>query len=367
MAKSIIRLAESDIVKMVKEEIDKMQYQSDMVNMLFESSWSRVVRWMDDYDIAIITAFRGELKNIHNPQKTLIPDGMKEGDSFTLSQNREKNRQLKARLLAKDYGVTTVHGSYIEGIGEDSSKEVAEESFFVVNIKNNPQFFSDMFELSEYYNQDSFLYKPKDGVAVLVGTNDADYPGYGEEYPQGDLTSLPSKFMTRIKNACMAFVNKDAWIKRDKKSDLTKADMDDYAHSYSWTERHPRRDNDPYSTDNSPSFRGRKEERKKKAEEEREEREKRKNDEKLQETLTKMRLAGRRMMTEEQYLEYMKNSNRPHIVIETETQSSLHRYANDWRNLVRNNGVILETIDDYKGFSRQALYSAARGRDISRI
>ena len=185
--------------------------------------------WISKYDIVTITAFRDKLKDI--TPKTFIPNEMEEGDSFTLQQNRERNRLLKAKLLSLGYGVTNIHGSYIEGQGT----EVTEESFFVVNLKNDESFFDNCFKLSEYFNQDSFLYKSKNSDnAYLVGTNMCDFPSYNNKINAGTLTSLPSKFMSRIKNAAFAFVDKDNWIIKDKKSDMTNNDMDDYENSYSW-------------------------------------------------------------------------------------------------------------------------------------
>ena len=203
------------------------------IDLIFESSWSRVLQWINSYDIATITAFRSKLKDV--TEHTFIPENKQVGDSFTLQENRVRNKELKAKLLSCGYGVTNIHGNYIEGISGADAVEVGEESFFVVNLKNDSNFYNELFQLSEYYNQDSFLYKPKeDEQAYLVGTNNSDYPGYQQKDIAGTLTSLPSKFMSRIKNAAFAFVKKDQWVKHDEKSDLTADEMNDYEHSYSW-------------------------------------------------------------------------------------------------------------------------------------
>ena len=290
-----------DLIKSVRTEVINI---NEHINMLFESSWSRVLQWMDNYDIATITAFRSQLKNIRNPQKTFIPKGMNVGDSFSLKQNRDKNLRLKAQLIAKGYGVTSIHGSYIEGIGGNNNSEVAEESFFVVNINNNPNFEETMFNLSEYYNQDSFLIKPKGKHALLIGTNNTDFPGYGNAVDQGELTSLPSKFMSRIKNACFAFVNKDKWIIKNKKEDLTAQDMDDYEHSFSWYD------------DQESDYAHRKQKR-------------------IKQNLNESRFDYKNRMS---------------------------KLANEWIAINEHNGIFLDTIDNYKGFAKQSLFAIANGK-----
>ena len=55
-------------------------------------------------------------------------------------ENFERNKQLKAVMLNKGYGVTSVDGTYIEDFGTDAAKEVKEDSFFVVNLKDDPKF-----------------------------------------------------------------------------------------------------------------------------------------------------------------------------------------------------------------------------------
>ena len=255
MEKKILKIKESDLKKIVIESSKVVLNRffneenfANEVNYLFESSWSRVLSWMDSHDIATITAFRHKLVNV--TEKTEIPEGMQVGNAFSLKQNRLRNRDLKATLLSWGYGVTNIHGSWIEGIGGNDSKEVAEESFFVVNLKDDPNFYNNLFKVSEFYNQDSFLYKPKNSdMAMIVGTNSSEYPGYGNAVTAGNLTSLPSKFMSRIKNAAFAFVDKSNWVVKDKKQDLTNADMEDYTKSYSW------------KNDDRPTFSKRKEER----------------------------------------------------------------------------------------------------------
>jgi hypothetical protein len=65
-------------------------------------------------------------------------------------ENYERNRQLKAVLLNKGYGVTDVDGTYVEDFGTDAAKEVKEDSFFVVNLKDDPNFKDTITGLGEH-------------------------------------------------------------------------------------------------------------------------------------------------------------------------------------------------------------------------
>ena len=248
VVKTLIESGDEEVKNLIREKANESKVLAKDVMSICESSWSRVIRWMEAHDICTITAFRNRLIDVTD--NTFIPEGMEVGQEFTLQDNRMKNRIMKAKLLSFGYGVTKIYGSWIEGISGTNPKEVAEESFFVVNLKDDPSFYNNLFKLSEYFNQDSFLYKPKGSdTAVLVGTNASDFPGYGEKVDAGQLTSLPSKFMSRIKNAAFAFVDKANWVVKDKKSDLTQGDLEDYESSYSWRQ------------DDKPTFDARKQQR----------------------------------------------------------------------------------------------------------
>ncbi len=237
-----IKITETQYQDLVKRAID-IEPTNSKIEAIYESSWSRVLKWIEDYDIATITAFRHTLKD--TTDRTFIPNNEEIGDTFSLSENRERNKLLKARLLSLGYGVMAIHGSYIEGANGADAIEVSEESFFVVNLKNDTNFYKNLFILAEYFNQDSFLYKAKDEKdAYLIGTNNADYPEYGNKVITGSLTSLPSKFMSRIKNSAIAFVNKDKptfqnrkkirqmyedWIMLYKKNGVILETIDDFS------------------------------------------------------------------------------------------------------------------------------------------
>tara|TARA_B100000900_G_scaffold12397_1_gene9987 strand:+ start:665 stop:1297 length:633 start_codon:yes stop_codon:yes gene_type:complete len=157
---------------------------------LTESSISRTYEHIMNHDTAFITAFRDNTGDVTKCMQ----------DHSKTEENYKRNKQMKAVLLNKGYGVTSVDGTYIEDFGTDAAKEVKEDSFFVVNLTDNPNFKADMRGLSEHYCQDSFLFVPRGGEeSILVGTNKAEFPGYGNEEETGSfIGGQEGEFMTRV-------------------------------------------------------------------------------------------------------------------------------------------------------------------------
>lgn len=196
-------------------------------NALNESSMNRISDYVKNYECAMLTAWRNtytdETDNTFKPNhiyhdKTKASDGrnigrgvkhqgqpMQSGENFSTEEKKYYNRELKASLLRLGYGVTQVRGSYKE-YGQNESQE---ESLFVVNLKNDTNFKKNIFKLSEYYNQDSFMYSPKGtDEGFLIGTNNAEFPGYGKEVPSGKFKrDIQSMFMSRIGNKGFSFTN----------------------------------------------------------------------------------------------------------------------------------------------------------------
>ena len=157
---------------------------------LTESSISRTYEHILSHDTAFITAFRDDAKDVTK----CMPGHSKKLENF------ERNRQLKAVLLNKGYGVTAVDGTYVEDFGTEAAKEVKEDSFFVVNLKDDSKFKDTIEALSEHFCQDSFLFVPRGGEeSFLVVTYEADFPGYGNEEAAGEfLGGKEGEFMTRV-------------------------------------------------------------------------------------------------------------------------------------------------------------------------
>ena len=174
-----------------------------------ESSVNRIEHWINTHDIAGISAFRGSLINT-TPNTWL---DIEIGNEYTKAQNIKRSYALKASLLKLRYGVTKISGLYIES----GQNEVQEESFIVVNIINDPNFKENVFKLSEYFNQDSFLYKERSSDrAILVGTNNDGYIGYGNEKDAGLFYKrVTAQFMSRIGSQGFAFSNNDNPISND--------------------------------------------------------------------------------------------------------------------------------------------------------
>jgi hypothetical protein len=143
---------------------------------LTESSISRTYEHILNHDTGFMTAFRDNTKD----RTKCMPD-----HSNTM-ENYERNRQLKAVLLNKGYGVTDVDGTYVEDFGTDAAKEVKEDSTIT--------------GLGEHFCQDSVLFVPRGGEqSYLIGTNDADFPGYGNEEETGEFVGgKEGEFMTRV-------------------------------------------------------------------------------------------------------------------------------------------------------------------------
>ena len=212
------------IKKKLLEEVDNFNNIAIYNNELNEKSLNRMMLWLNKCDCAFITAFRYKLIDIANPDKTYYGpnDNWTDKKIFTHEENREKNKLLKAELLNLKYGVTTVKGVYPEGM----NNELSEESFFVVNRFNDPNFLNNLLSLAEYFNQDSIYYKPKDKTyGYLIGTNGATYPGY---HKKGDESKLKpcsaSNFMSRIGNKAFSFIPNNALKVNNRKEGIENTD-----------------------------------------------------------------------------------------------------------------------------------------------
>ena len=186
-----------------KESIEK--------HNLYESTMNRVMGWIKNYECAILTAWRNRYTDVTD--NTFIPTHI------------HFNRKLYAALLRLGYGVTNIR--------ECSKQEEQEDSFLVVNLNDDTDFKSNIFTLSDYYDQDSFMYSPKGSdEGILIGTNDAEFPGYGNQIPSGKFhRDVQSLFMSRIGNKGLSFSNGESISKDDAKRNdkLSDDEMNNYA------------------------------------------------------------------------------------------------------------------------------------------
>ena len=245
MKKTII-LTEGDVRKIVRQCVNEAL---DGKQNLYESTMNRVMNWIKNYECATLTAWRDQYTDItdntfkptHIYHEKNVVDGktvgrgnkhagakMQQGEHFSTEEKKYYNRELKAALLCLKYGVTNIRGSYKE-CGKNESQE---ESFLVVNLNDDPNFKNNIFKLSEYYNQDSFMYSPKGSdEGFWVGTNNAAFPGYGKERPSTKFhRDVQSLFMSRIGNRGFSFSNGERVSKDDpnRNEKLSDGDSNNY-------------------------------------------------------------------------------------------------------------------------------------------
>ena len=158
-------------------------------NFLTESSLSRLYDHNQKHDCGIITAFR-----YARECGTGIP--------YTKTENLKRNSSLLGDLRSKGYGVTAVKGAYIENYGSKDAREVQENSFFVVDIKDSGNLRTMLRTYGTLYEQDSILFLPKGGKSgELIGTNTCPngYPGFTKSvHLKNPVFGQNGQFMTKV-------------------------------------------------------------------------------------------------------------------------------------------------------------------------
>jgi len=147
------------------------------------ASLNRAVYWINKTDCANITAWRSGNKR---------------------AINDANNRILQETLRAMGYGVIKLQGFYAE-VGQDVSKE---NSFLVFDQNDDPNFYENLYKLSEKFEQDCFLFKAVDEeVAYLIGTNDDFIRDNGERKEAGRLRigNLDAKIYSEIGSGRISF------------------------------------------------------------------------------------------------------------------------------------------------------------------
>lgn len=156
---------------------------------LQESSLSRIWKHSQLHQTGTITAFR-------------YARDCGEGEVYTKGENKARNKKLESKLLSKGYGITKIQGIYIENYNSNNEIEVKEESFFVVDLKDNKKLLSDLKKLGKEFDQDSICFGLEGGRRYTVfGTNDCPnaYPGKGKNVKLGDaIFGKSGKFMSKV-------------------------------------------------------------------------------------------------------------------------------------------------------------------------
>jgi len=191
---------------MNKKSADKWkEFRNSPKYVLSESGLSRVWDHISEHDTAIISAFRND--PLDNSECAYDSDREEKGNT-TLQINKERNHDLKAALFYNRYGVTRADGAYIENyLDPEKAIEVKEDSFFVVNLNDDPKFFATIDKLGQMFCQDSVLIIPKKGEgAYLLGTNSSEWPGLGNREGVGKFRAgKEAEFMTKVNNRPVTF------------------------------------------------------------------------------------------------------------------------------------------------------------------
>lgn len=157
-----------------------MDNQPIIERILTEYSLLHIQHWIYTKEIAVISAYREVLENVTS--KT-CKQALQIGHKFTPDENAKRTTLLRAALLScYSYGITLIGDKYIRQVGASKAAPIPEQSILVVNTENSPNFYKVLFRLSEYFNQDYFLYKPQNtNSAYKVYTNAARYEKEGKE------------------------------------------------------------------------------------------------------------------------------------------------------------------------------------------
>lgn len=186
-----IQLKETEIEEFEDQDVFR---RSDVINEMAEIedgvfailpdhfSVNRAVSWFNAKDCAILTAWR---------------------NGKTRKTNDDNNQKLQGQLRDLGYGVTTITGWYPE-----KDKDLAREnSFLTVNLNDESSFRDDIFKLSEYYEQDCFLYKKAgyDTPALYVYTNDDCGKGKVKLAGRLRIDNMDAKAFSQIKTGRITF------------------------------------------------------------------------------------------------------------------------------------------------------------------
>lgn len=166
---------------------------------LFEASFSRIHKHLEDTSICIITAYRG------------LDDNASEEEINNQNRlNKQNNVKLKNDIRALGYGFNSMKGGYVENHGTEDARNVEEHSYFVTDNKNDPEAFKNsMIELGKKYDQDSVILKiqGRDDV-YLYGTNNAEFPGLDKESSVGSWhPNKMGEFYSKMKGKSFVFEN----------------------------------------------------------------------------------------------------------------------------------------------------------------
>ena len=151
-------------------------------NFLQEASLSRVHSHVQNRNLGMITAHRGE---------------------NTSKENAARNKELEKSIRSAGYGFVKVKGRYIENHGTDAAKAVDEDSYLVIGSDDDDsgKLLSFLKQQGRKYSQDSILHKAaSEENAKLHGTRDGGWPGMGKVHDVGKFhANRAGEFHTAMK------------------------------------------------------------------------------------------------------------------------------------------------------------------------
>lgn len=173
-------------------------YNLILVNESANKSLTRFFNHFQNYDMAILTAFR----KVDS-----------EGTPLTWQANIQRNKKLKKQIRDAGYGFIQVKGYYSEV--DPTTKEntpVYEQSIVVVDVNRGGigNLKSNAIKWGEEWSQDSILFKPANGDAVIIGTNDTSDIQRGVEILIGkEKFNTPAEIFTKLKGDRQFSFSKD--------------------------------------------------------------------------------------------------------------------------------------------------------------
>ncbi len=136
--------------------------------ILQESNLARLLSHTNNRNIGLISASRAE---------------------YTKKENLKNHNELKSIIRDNGYGYIPVTGNYIENYRTSYANPVTEKTFIIIGDEgeDNNKLKNFIIHHGIKYSQDSVLYKKYNtNNAILIGTNNGIYPGFGKEISVGE-------------------------------------------------------------------------------------------------------------------------------------------------------------------------------------
>lgn len=218
------------------------------MSKLYEYAPYRFYERFRKYDIAILSAQRRELTDVtnyyivynHDASDTIAntkviprdksgkPRKSADGSfktrpldklipfQLTRDDNKRRHKQLLDELRTSEFSNSfqVVKGAYAEnGVRKEEVSVVVFNSDGTTGkpVMSAKEFFNHMRYISEQFNQDSILFKPRGtDEAFLIGTNKSEWLGYGKSVTVGSQNSqVVALYQTQLKSISFAFLTDD--------------------------------------------------------------------------------------------------------------------------------------------------------------